>query len=625
MEVLEKHLSMERSGRLASIDSRIFTSIRSYFSHKNYLLMMTYKFGFNYRSYDLALSIFDIVVRNIYLLAHDIKLYLQISLYIASKAIDITSSTSIIKSIRTREKLEENRLEEIELEIFKILNYNVYLPIGSYFLDILRDRLEEEGINLSEDVVTISRYFYYISTFISSMLEYNPSIVASSSLYLGFMNNGNDISYTLSRLINCNQSQIKYLASLISEYYNDIKGNRNISLYVSFYSEDVLSSYFMDLKDFYTEEIQDKPDISDIVRVEYRNTYIDRNHNMDILESIGEGGFSEVFKVKFDGETKALKKMFCGNKHKGLNFSDIIELSILKLANNSNIIECSSIEISIEDNRMCAQVILELMSDDLYNMVEDHRLNIQTVKRYSLQLFNAVKYLNDLGIIHGDIKLDNILVKGEDIKLADFGLSNLYNVSDENKYSELYTPMYRPIELLLGEDIYSYETDVWACGIIVIEMFISSKLLWDYVGKDKSKLLRRVIQIIGVDDYLTLSDLPEFSISYIYDSDQNIALAIENNMMFEEVKERLITNNDHDNIYDLVMEYIFVRDHEQLKENLEDLPDWEDWYLYIEEINFTHEYNIKDKHLLDLLWNTITIPQRRYTIERCINHPWFMT
>ena len=64
------------------------------------------------------------------------------------------------------------------------------------------------------------------------------------------------------------------------------------------------------------------------------------------------------------------------------------------------------------------------------------------------QLINAIEYIHRIGIAHRDIKPENILVneKTNQIKIVDFGLSNMY------KYGELLntacgSPCYAPPEV----------------------------------------------------------------------------------------------------------------------------------------------------------------------------------
>src|SRR5690606_34024764 len=84
----------------------------------------------------------------------------------------------------------------------------------------------------------------------------------------------------------------------------------------------------------------------------------------------------------------------------------------------------------------------------------------QTIK---VQLVNALNCLNSEGVLHGDIKPDNVLIdysidnKGfliyePKIYLADFGLSKQFTCDAEYRIYELdilYTDAYRPYELLL--------------------------------------------------------------------------------------------------------------------------------------------------------------------------------
>ncbi len=60
----------------------------------------------------------------------------------------------------------------------------------------------------------------------------------------------------------------------------------------------------------------------------------------------------------------------------------------------------------------------------------DRRLLPMCVRLILNQSLQALQYLHDLGIMHRDIKLGNILVATEEplIKLADIGLSSLQNV-----------------------------------------------------------------------------------------------------------------------------------------------------------------------------------------------------
>ena len=82
----------------------------------------------------------------------------------------------------------------------------------------------------------------------------------------------------------------------------------------------------------------------------------------------------------------------------------------------------------------CLWLILELVNGgDLRNLIANHQHYSEALaSRHMKQIFEGIHYLHSRGVIHRDIKLDNILLHGDkengDIKIADFGLSALVKV-----------------------------------------------------------------------------------------------------------------------------------------------------------------------------------------------------
>ena len=63
---------------------------------------------------------------------------------------------------------------------------------------------------------------------------------------------------------------------------------------------------------------------------------------------------------------------------------------------------------------------------------------------FSKQIISGGYYLNNLNIIHGDIKPENILIFDGALKLTDFNLSR--DCKFDKSYKKLYTIYYRPPE-----------------------------------------------------------------------------------------------------------------------------------------------------------------------------------
>lgn len=88
------------------------------------------------------------------------------------------------------------------------------------------------------------------------------------------------------------------------------------------------------------------------------------------------------------------------------------------------------------------------------------------------QIVSAVSYLHSKGVVHRDLKPENLLYAGNkpdgsvgDIKLADFGLSKLFQ-QDNSLQTACGTPGYVAPEVLSGKG-YGKEVDLWSVGVIM--------------------------------------------------------------------------------------------------------------------------------------------------------------
>lgn len=83
------------------------------------------------------------------------------------------------------------------------------------------------------------------------------------------------------------------------------------------------------------------------------------------------------------------------------------------------------------------------------------------------KLMSALAYLHELGIVHRDVKLNNILVMQctgrEDIRLIDFGLAKVMSAKRVRDRVKVGTYTHMAPEVLKG--IYSAKCDVWGAGV----------------------------------------------------------------------------------------------------------------------------------------------------------------
>ena len=105
---------------------------------------------------------------------------------------------------------------------------------------------------------------------------------------------------------------------------------------------------------------------------------------------------------------------------------------------------------------------------------------------YLIDILFALYTLNKKGIVHRDIKSENILLKTDQIndknvtiaKLSDLGLGRqIEGVS--GAYTTCGTAYYVCPEIAAGEKKYSYNADIWSLGIVLYELIVKNKPWFD--------------------------------------------------------------------------------------------------------------------------------------------------
>lgn len=197
----------------------------------------------------------------------------------------------------------------------------------------------------------------------------------------------------------------------------------------------------------------------------------------------------------------------------GINASTLIEMSVLQsLKQHKHIVQLLGIENKIHDNdKISTQLILSHHKTDLNNFIintntEDRILYFNSVIS---QLFRALYILKQYGIIHADIKPNNILVDYEpdgcpQCYIADFGISH-YEVLYTCDTSTIYTVNYRPPEICLESAILCYASDIWALGITMLEFIINNHVFNFTEGSTTNNEILNSIFAIVEDQYLDVN------------------------------------------------------------------------------------------------------------------------
>ena len=121
------------------------------------------------------------------------------------------------------------------------------------------------------------------------------------------------------------------------------------------------------------------------------------------------------------------------------------------------------------------------------------RLTEDVAKRLFKQICEGLKYLHERQVIHRDIKLENILLEGDNedaltVKIIDFGFSTV--VSPGKKIRVFCgTPSYMAPEIVNKTENIDTHTDVWAAGVVLFAMLAGS---FPFKGINDRELYRNI-------------------------------------------------------------------------------------------------------------------------------------
>eukprot|EP00435_Cladocopium_sp_Y103_P071699 s456_g38.t1 len=140
-------------------------------------------------------------------------------------------------------------------------------------------------------------------------------------------------------------------------------------------------------------------------------------------------------------------------------------------------------------------LVFECMWDNLRvalkKYTKDKGMSLQAVRAYTRQLLIALRHLHKCGIIHADIKPDNILISAGHnvVKICDLGSAMELTEVEPTPY--LVSRFYRAPEIVLAAK-YSYPLDVFAMGCTLFELF-TGKIL--FPGKTNNDMLRLFMEV----------------------------------------------------------------------------------------------------------------------------------
>ncbi|KAL9116183.1 MAG: hypothetical protein Q9227_000554 [Pyrenula ochraceoflavens] len=253
--------------------------------------------------------------------------------------------------------------------------------------------------------------------------------------------------------------------------------------------------------------------VSDAARGARRQDYSNSSRRKDIKfgeyvlgQTLGEGEFGKVkLGWKKDGSVQVAIKLIRRESVQS-NPSRLPkiyrEIAILRELSHPNIVRLHEM---VETDRHIGIILEYASGGELFDYILNHRyLKDPAARRLFAQLVSGVGYLHKKGIVHRDLKLENLLLdRNRNIIITDFGFANTFNPADELGEDVEYSlsnrdvvrklrldrvddkgmrrgdlmqtscgsPCYAAPELVVSDGLYTgRKVDVWSCGVILYAM-----------------------------------------------------------------------------------------------------------------------------------------------------------
>ncbi|KAM7371154.1 hypothetical protein PAMP_010645 [Pampus punctatissimus] len=218
-----------------------------------------------------------------------------------------------------------------------------------------------------------------------------------------------------------------------------------------------------------------------------------------VEDFLGEGGFGFVSKCRHE-ETGRMVAIKVNKPEPEIIRQARIEIDMLRSLQCLDPDTCNIIRWNgffFTQDHICLE--FELLDQSLRDYMCDRNskaLPLEEVRPVLYQLTTALSHLHSIGIVHADLKPENIMVTDRrqqplKVKLIDFGLAKL--VSEVKAGVCTQTRWYRAPEVIL-RSLYDEAIDMWSLGLTAAELALGFPL---YPGETEYEVLRFIMETQG--------------------------------------------------------------------------------------------------------------------------------
>lgn len=210
-----------------------------------------------------------------------------------------------------------------------------------------------------------------------------------------------------------------------------------------------------------------------------------------ILEKLGEGGMGVVYKAQDNKLNRIVALKFLPHHlEKGTTEQSrfLQEAQAAAVLNHPNI--CVIHDVREEDGKQF--IVMELVEGaTIRETIYKGQIKLDTAIDYAIQIAEALEEAHSKGIVHRDIKADNIMINSKNqIKVMDFGLAKLKgSLKLTRTSSTVGTLAYMAPEQMQGGDV-DPRSDIFAFGVLFFEM-LSGRL--PFRGEHEAAMMYSII------------------------------------------------------------------------------------------------------------------------------------
>ena len=303
------------------------------------------------------------------------------------------------------------------------------------------------------------------------------------------------------------------------------------------------------------------------------------------IRIIGTGTFARVTRneILSTKEHVAIKHYFCedSNDISGGILREVTYLNMMKGC--TNVVKLIDVEMKMICERIIVSVMMSCHTRDLHWYIAgmstfQERINI--LDRVVNDLLNGLSEIHRLNIIHRDIKPLNILIDDDRCYYADFGLSCIFTSQTDVQNTNVYTPLYRPPEIIIKSS-YELKADVWALGATLVEFICGLPIIYnrhmDYDDEDdeeRTMLISRIL-LLCVNNHT-------------YDDFLNMKTKIHDTIDVDRFLKQKLTSDG----YKCVPKHKIELVTKMLNINPADRPNINDLIIIDSNVNFVNKFNI---------------------------------